>query len=348
MYSNRLVSPSGEDLLEFSQEKAYLYEPVANWRDGAAYPQVVGKEESLKPEYCRRLAWELVRRTPRYRHDYRHLASAGLLSSRCFVTGESFYSWEQQPGPRARAMDVSVHACSSPPLQNETLGEFAVRHEGSRWWVQHAHDWACQHWCMSKLSAPEVAYSSPVFDDVPSLLGAERADYEPKKLEFVAGAHTVLAVLRLDASIPSQIARLKAQLERVSGEYKQNQPAKGANVKFREFAHFWLRTWDAFQAYRTEGLPIDTEAILSLFEHDAERLELIFADAGLDDRRSESIVQRLQKHFDGGAETLREFEKRMRTYLCIADSGFRALLFENPVLVSSSPQGTGVDLASGT
>jgi hypothetical protein len=347
MYKNRLFSHSGDDLLRFAQDRAYLYEPHVDWRDAAAYPSITTKEAALDVKYGRRLAWEFIRRTPRYRHAFRHLIDNGLLESRQFPTGQRFFSHEYPAGPPSGGFNASLHACSHRAEPDETVAQFAKRHKGATWWIQHAHDWACQHWCMMQLCDPALTYNeltnTPHFDRFPKVLGGERAEYEPTLIELTPGAHTVVAVLRLDASISSQLARLKPRLERDHETYKASQGVKGANLKFREFAHYWLRTWDAWQAFRVRGKEPDLEEILIVFEHEADKQAVSFEGAGWPDRRAVSQSDLIRRYFEDGKESLQNWMQLMESHMLDRDSAFRSLLFENPVLSSRTTPGSEED-----
>ena len=64
------------------EESEILFGRGADWRKSSQYPEVKPLDEYTREDYLR-LAWELLRRSPRYRWQMHKLGAFGIKSPSC-------------------------------------------------------------------------------------------------------------------------------------------------------------------------------------------------------------------------------------------------------------------------
>ena len=104
-----------EDFLRFdpkSPESLALYAPAADWTQSAQYPEYKLPDEYTRADYLR-LAWELLRRMPRYRRQCRKLGELGIVSPTFGRSPQSIYFTHLRPPafPGWRTVPLNGHKC---------------------------------------------------------------------------------------------------------------------------------------------------------------------------------------------------------------------------------------------
>lgn len=201
------------------------FRPAADWTTASEYPSIKSAAEFTRADYFR-LAWELLRRMPRYRDHYEKLQRLGLLKPTFFL-GEygSFFSDERLPTFNGwREVQLWAHKCYPRPLsENETFGEYvdARANDGLKWFVVHRRRWCLDYWGLSRLPDPDESAArvdlealfvplATVFDpeaETTKVLG-------PRAVRGVIGPADFLVRLRLDAPLEPQLQVLQREFEK--------------------------------------------------------------------------------------------------------------------------------------
>lgn len=79
-----------------SEDSIRLFELGADWRKREQYPEIKPLVDYTRDDYLR-LAWELLRRMPRYRHQIFKLADFGIASPSFFRTSKHYFVGPEQP-----------------------------------------------------------------------------------------------------------------------------------------------------------------------------------------------------------------------------------------------------------
>ena len=110
-----------------------------------------------------RLAWELLRRMPRYRRKYRKLEELGIKTATFFKpSSSSFYSGDNPPGlPDWANLPLRGHKGEPPTaFQDDTFGTYieAQSAAGQPWFVMNRRKWVMDP-CLpgSSASRPGIA-----------------------------------------------------------------------------------------------------------------------------------------------------------------------------------------------
>jgi hypothetical protein len=347
MYSNRIKNPSGEDVLSFDG-KPELWEPLVDWRDPKSYPDPI-PNANLRRLDARRLAWEFLRRTPRYRWQHQRLVANELIGARVFDGGSRYFdAFHPVPDSLQRHPRKGHTANDAPSSAEETLGEFVARQADRGWFIQHGHDWACDHWGISEMVAPHTP-----FRDLPEgffdysenvVLGYPIDNYAPQELNFSITQNQIVVVFRTDVSAASQWKFIEPELRGVSEQLANTVRPSFEKVKRHgripktlgqkvvlknlELAPFWLRSWDAFQDSRTKAIQskarFDSKAVFAAF--DREWPDVRSKLLGLSTRRrKKNHEETLDIAFS--SDNVRDWIERMRIYLEASDAAYRALLY---------------------
>ena len=126
MPSKTPSTSSLSDFLRFDAgrpEFLALFAPAADWRKKRQYPELKPLSSFTRDDYLR-LAWELLRRMPRYRRQYRKLEELGIKTATFFKpSSSSFYSSDNPPGfPGWANVPLRGHKCEPPTaFQNDTF-----------------------------------------------------------------------------------------------------------------------------------------------------------------------------------------------------------------------------------
>lgn len=209
-----------------------LFEPGADWESASLYPPIKAAAEFQREDYLR-LAWELLRRMPRYRRQYRKLQHHGLRRPTFFL-GESFsfFSDERPPAFNGwQAVPLAPHQCTPLRKPRETtLGAYvsARQKDGRSWLVVHRHRWCLDYWGVSRMPdfrkpAKEIdlaaLFTAPVrrFDPAPE----KDRRVGPRIARGLAGPADLLVRLRLDVPLDLQTAMLRREFEQAQRTFAE-------------------------------------------------------------------------------------------------------------------------------
>ena len=132
------------------EESHELFAPGANWRKQDQYPVLKPLDSYTRDDYLR-LAWELLRRMPRYRRQHRKLGQLGIKSPSFFKSSpKHFYTSDSPPAfPGWATCPLRGHQCE-PPIagQDETFGSYIAAQEkaGQPWFVMNRYRWVMDLW----------------------------------------------------------------------------------------------------------------------------------------------------------------------------------------------------------
>lgn len=219
-----------EDLARFrydpdDEASRRRFRPAADWAKASEYPPIKATADFTRADYFR-LAWELLRRMPRYRDHHEKLQRLGFRKATFFL-GEygSFFSDDRLPTFNGwQDVQLWAHKCFPRPLSvNETFGEYldARAKDGLKWFVVHRRRWCLDYWGLSRLPDPDESVErvdletlfvpmATVFDpmtDAAKLLG-------PRAVRGVVGPADFLVRLRLDTPLEPQLQVLQREFEK--------------------------------------------------------------------------------------------------------------------------------------
>jgi hypothetical protein len=225
-----------------SEDSKRLFEHAADWRKRTQYPEIK-LVDYTRDDYLR-LAWELLRRMPRYRHQFHRLQKFGITSPSFFRTSrQHFYSSENRPGfPGWRNYPLFGHFCDPPIQEGETFGSYVARlgwidvnqeNEGQPWFVMNRYKWVMDFWGMEYLPDPRAEYEAlrgkRVFASPATLITQVSADSpadRPQVLNTYLRSNEVMSRLRLDVSFDLQVQALQKEFA---------QPPTALRVKVSDF-----------------------------------------------------------------------------------------------------------------
>ena len=146
-------------------ESQRLFAPgVKDWRKQDQYPALKPLDNYTRDDYLR-LAWELLRRMPRYRRQYRKLDLLGIKSPSFFKSSpKHFYTSESPPAfPGWASYPLRGHQCE-PPIadQDETFGTYiaAQTNAGQPWFVMNRYRWVMDLWGINYVPDPATLLAS--------------------------------------------------------------------------------------------------------------------------------------------------------------------------------------------
>ncbi|WP_284428206.1 hypothetical protein [Acidovorax sp. SUPP2522] len=246
------------DALEFDGKSG----PGANWQSANEYPAL--KPESLwsGQDYLR-LAWEIIRRSPRYRLYQTRLAHYGLLDQRGFVGGRPVLTDEDFQIPAWRTFPVHQHYCEPRQLDGELLGDYVDRQADGCWKVVHGTWFATKAWGLASLPDPDTrahdlsltllfqpsqAHASAVVDSLEDLSSVGMN--APKVIRRYQAAQEMYVRVRLDLPESDQMLLIQQAITRMRTSLGID-PRKSEVIRQRSTASmspFWLRVWDGFVA----------------------------------------------------------------------------------------------------
>ncbi|MBW8846180.1 MAG: hypothetical protein JF607_14535 [Burkholderiales bacterium] len=271
-------------------ESRELFVPGANWEDASAYPPIKAAGDLKRADYLR-LAWELLRRMPRYRRQLSKLKQLDFRKATFFLGAPgSFFSDKKLPTFNGWGeVPLRGHQCTPRPTSREaTLGKYvAARQKDERpWLLVHRRRWCLDYWGVNRM---EVHQRASADVDLETLFTppAQRVDPPwtgkpaPRLASTLLNPVDVLMRLRLDTPFDSQMQLFRREFEEAqktfaaaeegnffdswgvlgrSGEATDKfvsgkaTAAAGARVLLKqiELSSLWLRTWDYEQALRQE------------------------------------------------------------------------------------------------
>jgi hypothetical protein len=211
-----------------------------------------------------RLAWEILRRTARYRWHHARLTRSGQVgldtfkgSRQFFASGEHFLGvpgWEQIP------LRDHYTFPSDPDL---SLGEFRRKYEGVEWIVVHGTRWVQDLWGISRVEAPATPASDVDLERLfwpsrPRVIARARQDAQsvevvrPLPLALVLSGKEVLIRMRLDMPAEANDAIVRDLIKRARDDFAgSSSQVDATNARVRDEtmsrASLWLRVWDCRQ-----------------------------------------------------------------------------------------------------
>ncbi len=228
MSSKAPNTSSLSDFLRFDAgrpELRALFVPGANWRKKRQYPELKPLDSFTRDDYFR-LAWELLRRMPRYRRQYRKLEDLGIKTATFFKpSSSSFYSSDNPPGfPGWANVPLRGHKCEPPmAFQDDTFGTYieAQTAAGQPWLVMNRRKWVMDFWGLHYLPDPTTPFDGlpkrELFNapaaSVTVVSNAAPAD-RPRVVNTYLRQNEILIRFRLDASLDQQIASVRQEVER--------------------------------------------------------------------------------------------------------------------------------------
>ena len=228
MCSKAPNTSSLSDFLRFDAgrpELRALFVPGANWRKKRQYPELKPLDSFTRDDYFR-LAWELLRRMPRYRRQYRKLEDLGIKTATFFKpSSSSFYSSDNPPGfPGWANVPLRGHKCEPPmAFQDDTFGTYieAQTAAGQPWFVMNRRKWVMDFWGLHYLPDPTTPFDGlpkrELFNapaaSVTVVSNAAPAD-RPRVVNTYLRQNEILIRFRLDASLDQQIASVRQEVER--------------------------------------------------------------------------------------------------------------------------------------
>ena len=207
------------------EETELLFAPAADWRRSSNYP-AVKPLNSYKCEDYLRLAWELLRRMPRYRRQLHKLGRLGINSPGFYKKSSiSFYSNDRPlPGfPRWQEYPLVGHKCEPAPTKDcATLGAYIAAHEaaGQPWFVMNRYRWVMDFWGLAFLPSPDSTFDesknrrllelfSPS-SHLASVISNEAPANRPQIVSTHVRANEILVRLRLDSSLELQMDSIQS------------------------------------------------------------------------------------------------------------------------------------------
>lgn len=205
-----------------------LFAPAADWRKKRQYPELKPLDRFTRDDYLR-LAWELLRRMPRYRRQYRKLEELGIKTATFFKpSSSSFYSSDNPPGfPGWANVPLRGHKCEPPTaFQDDTFGSYIEAHAaaGRPWFVMNRRKWVMDLWGLHHLPDPATAFEllpkRELFNapaaPISVVSNAAPAD-RPQLVNTYLRQNEMLVRFRLDASFDQQLESVRQEFVRAQG-----------------------------------------------------------------------------------------------------------------------------------
>ncbi|MFY7865513.1 hypothetical protein [Roseateles sp.] len=206
-----------------------LYAPGANWRNSSEYPPLKPIEDFKRDDYLR-LAWELLRRMPRYRRQHLNLAAHGIRPNRHFDGRQGGYHFSSDYRnsahwkiPGAFELQLGGHVCSPKADSNDqTFAEYVEARENADqdWFVMSRRRWLMDLWGLTGLPRPNEVLDADSISDLFAApasfvtpVGTLRSTDRPRSVKTYVRQNEVLVRLRLDAPFELQRAAIQAAFE---------------------------------------------------------------------------------------------------------------------------------------
>lgn len=216
---------SVEDGLRFDandESKRALFLPGANWRHVLEYPSIKSSGKYSRADLIL-LAWEILRRMPRYRRQYRQLQDFGIKRDTFHLGVPGSFFTDAKPPSFLNWEDVSLfgHKCiPKKSFPEQTFGEYvAERKDGEAWFVMNRRRWVMDLWGLKYLPNPKLSFGAlkkqDLFMPPASALPIVAANLiQPRMVSTYVRQHELLFRLRLDAPLDLQIDAVKMEFLR--------------------------------------------------------------------------------------------------------------------------------------
>ena len=206
------------------EESEILFGRGADWRKSSQYPEVKPLDEYTREDYLR-LAWELLRRSPRYRWQLHRLGACGIKSPSFYKKSPTSFYASDRPlptFPNWRNFPLIGHKCEPPAAKDcGTLGAYIDAQEsaGQPWFVMNRYRWVMDFWGLAFLPSPDATFDesknqrlrelfSPPSNLVSVISNDAPAD-RPQLVNTYVRANEILVRLRLDASLELQMESIQ-------------------------------------------------------------------------------------------------------------------------------------------
>jgi hypothetical protein len=241
----------------FDSFDAPPFEPAVNWQDSGEYPAI---KLELEPGDYLRLAWEVMRRSPRYRWHHKRLKQDGLLEVASFPGGlTSITSRLATRFPGWQSVRADMHFTAPKAEPGEKLPSYVKRQTGS--WLVAQGNWHVRSgWGISEVLDPatpaaDIDLSKFFSPSRPRLMPvyAGRRDSGEAEILFPGRVSTdlsdreVLIWIRLDMPEKEQLALAEEGVSalRMRLGFKPQKSNAPRMRKQQQRAALWLRMWDA-------------------------------------------------------------------------------------------------------
>jgi hypothetical protein len=230
MSSKQPATRSLVDYLRYEADKpnaAALYVPAADWTKASQYPALKLPGQYTRNDYLR-LAWEILRRMPRYRRQYKKLEELGIRRPTFFLGDTGAYFSDERPPSFNGWEDVPLrgHKCEpSIESQDETFGMYVEARTRAEqpWFVMNRRKWVMDFWGVLYLPNPETTFENlpkKALFSAPaaavSLISKESPADRPQRVSTYVRQNEVLVRLRLD--VPFYLQREAIRLEFVQAQ----------------------------------------------------------------------------------------------------------------------------------
>ena len=207
------------------EESEILFGPAADWRKSGQYPVLKPLDNYTREDYLR-LAWELLRRMPRYRWQFRNLDLFGIKSPSFFKSSPKHFYTSESPlaFPGWANYPLRGHQCEpSIASQDETFGTYiaSLNEAGEPWFVMNRYRWVMDLWGISYVPNPGTAFGnlrkSGLFGApaaAVSVISSYAPADRPQNISTYLRANELLLRLRLDASFEQQVESIRQEFER--------------------------------------------------------------------------------------------------------------------------------------
>ena len=222
-------------------ESEVLFGPGADWRKSSQYPVVKPLDEYTLEDYLR-LAWELLRRSPRYRWQTHKLGAFGIKSPSFYKKSPTSFYASDRPLPTFpgwQDFPLLGHKCEPAAAKDcGTLGAYIAAQEsaGQPWFVMNRYRWVMDFWGLAFLPSPGATFDesrnqrllelfSPPSHMV-SVISNEAPADRPQLVNTYVRANEILVRLRLDASLELQMESIQSAFDAAQDLASQRRQAE--------------------------------------------------------------------------------------------------------------------------
>jgi hypothetical protein len=214
------VKSSIEDFLVYDPADARickLFEPGAVWKNASEYPPVKPLVEYSKDDYLR-LAWEILRRMPRYRRQVTKIRELGIeKASFAKYQDDTFFTDTKLPDFAGwKDVPLKGHKCI-PRIshQDETFGEYVeARGDYEDWFVMNRRKWVLDLWGLSYLESPSTLFKNQKKVGIfkrPILTLEDHDLGRPRLVTTFVKQNEVVFKMRIDSPLDLQIEIVKSE-----------------------------------------------------------------------------------------------------------------------------------------
>lgn len=231
MSSKAPVSAFLGDFLRYEAgrpEAAADFAPVADWTKADQYPPLKLLDQYSREDYLR-LAWEFLRRMPRYRRQHRKLKEMGINKPTFYPSQSgSFFTSESPPDAERWSawenLNLRGHACQ-PPIDRpeQTFGDYVDEREKAvePWFVMNRRRWVMDLWGLRSLPSPTMAFdrlgTGAIFSApaaAVSVVSKGAPADRPQLVNTYVRQNEIILRLRLDTPLEQQLDAVRLEFAR--------------------------------------------------------------------------------------------------------------------------------------